>query len=78
MGVFVVLSAHRGAGPLAPLIAVGFLGSFTTFSTFSLEAVTLAQRGQFGAAVVYVLLSVAGAIVALLAGMGVAKITAAP
>ncbi len=50
----------------------GILGGFTTFSAFSLEAFTLFERGQFGAAVLYVLLSVVVSIMALVVGMWIA------
>jgi CrcB protein len=43
---------------LRVLLIVGFLGGFTTFSAFSLEALLLAQRGEVGAAVSYVAASV--------------------
>ncbi|MCP5331493.1 MAG: fluoride efflux transporter CrcB [Pseudomonadales bacterium] len=36
------------------VLVVGFLGAFTTFSTFSLDALLLAQEGLFGQAVLYV------------------------
>lgn len=51
------------------LLAVGVLGGFTTFSTFSLETVALIERGNVLLALLYVLASVAGAIVGLMAGM---------
>ena len=47
----------------------GFLGGFTTFSAFSLEAVTLYERGAVGQAAAYVTLSVGLSIGALVAGI---------
>ena len=73
MGVFVVLAAQRSLTHLSPLIMTGFLGGFTTFSAFSLEAVTLFERGQIGAAALYVLISVVGSIAALFAGLWMAR-----
>lgn len=51
-----------------PLLMTGFLGGFTTFSAFSLEALTLVQTGRIFAASAYVALSVVGAILACYAG----------
>ena len=58
MGAFVVLSAQRGLSPMSPFVMTGFLGGFTTFSAFSLETVTLIERGQVGTAALYVTASV--------------------
>ena len=51
------------------LILVGFLGGYTTFSTFSLDVAVLYERGQVGLAALYVLLSVALSIGGLFAGL---------
>jgi CrcB protein len=54
------------------LVAVGFCGAFTTFSTYGFETVTLAQSGQWGRAAVYALGSVAVGLVAVFLGMTLA------
>lgn len=73
MGVFVVAAANRGLTHLSPLVMTGLLGGFTTFSAFSLETVTLIERGQWGAAGVYVALSVIGSVGALFLGVLIAR-----
>lgn len=73
MGLFVGLAGLRGWTHLNPLVATGFLGGFTTFSSFSLEAMTLMQRGQGSAAMVYVTLSVVGGLAALWLGLAMAR-----
>jgi CrcB protein len=50
-------------------LTTGILGGFTTFSAFSLEAVLLYERGQLLSAALYVSLSVAFAILGLVAGL---------
>ena len=50
-------------------LGVGVLGGFTTFSAFSLDVVTLAERGQIILATGYIAASVVGAIGALVAGL---------
>lgn len=69
MGVLVVWLARRGLTHLTPFLLTGILGGFTTFSAFSLEAVTLFERGQVGQAALYVLLSVVLSIAGLVAGL---------
>ena len=54
------------------LLAVGVLGGFTTFSAFSLDVVTLIDRGLLAQAAVYVIASVAVSVLALMAGMACA------
>jgi CrcB protein len=50
-------------------VAVGVLGGFTTFSAFSLDAITLIERGEPGQAALYVLGSVLVAVLALYVGL---------
>ena len=69
IGVFAVIAAHRGLGHLSPLVMTGVLGGFTTFSAFSLEAVTLYERGDVGHAALYIAASVGLSIGGLMAGM---------
>jgi CrcB protein len=57
----------------APLVMSGILGGFTTFSAFSLDAVLLWEQGRSVIALVYVLGSVIGAILAVIAGMMVMR-----
>jgi len=56
-----------------PLVAVGFLGSYTTFSTFSFETLALAQSGSWGLAALNVFGSVAGSLVGVFVGIAVAR-----
>lgn len=69
MGVLVVVLAHFGGLRAAPFLMTGVLGGFTTFSAFSLDAVTLYERGQIGVAAGYVVASVILSLMALMAGL---------
>jgi len=73
MGAFAVLTIERGLAHLNPLVMAGLLGGFTTFSAFSLEAVTLWERGAMGEAALYVGLSVGLSIGALMLGAALAR-----
>ena len=56
------------------LMTVGALGAFTTFSTFSLDVVTLYERGQIGLAAIYVVVSVTASVGALVLGLKLARV----
>ena len=58
MGVLVVVLARKGGMAYAPFLMTGVLGGFTTFSAFSLDTITLFERGEAGLAGLYVGLSV--------------------
>lgn len=71
IGAFVEGSALAFEAPqeIRALVVTGFLGAFTTFSTFALDTALLAGRGEEGLAVLYATLSVALCIGAFYAGM---------
>lgn len=73
MGVFVVAAAQKGLTHFSPFVMTGVLGGFTTFSAFSLETVTLMERGAFAAAALYVSASVIVSIAALMLGLWLAR-----
>lgn len=70
MGIFIGLfAAHPGITPSARLfLTTGLLGGFTTFSAFSLDALTLYERGQIGLALGYVAASVILSLAAIAVG----------
>jgi CrcB protein len=70
MGALVGVLAQRGGNEPARLfVAVGILGGFTTFSSFSLDMMTMIERGSWPAALAYAGISVFGALAALFAGL---------
>ncbi len=74
MGALVSWMALRGAPTGGGerwrlLLGVGVLGGFTTFSSFSLEAVSMLQRKAYGVAAVYVGGSVVLSILGLMLGL---------
>lgn len=69
-GLLAVLLARRPDSRwLRPFLATGVLGGYTTFSTFAVETVQLAEAGAVALAVGYVLVSVVGGVLAVVAGL---------
>ena len=59
---------------LRTLLTVGFCGGYTTFSTFSFEAVALLRDGEPARAALYIVASVALSIAAVVAGFLVGRL----
>ena len=75
LGVLIEMSAFAWSpsAELRAFLVAGVLGAFTTFSTFSLDAVSLWTRGDFLLAGMYMAGSVLFGITGLLAGMFLTK-----
>ena len=68
---FVWLTGPRAG--LSPLLVAGFLGGFTTFSAFSLDALRLWEGGAPGLAAGYVLASVTLSLAGVAAGVALGR-----
>jgi fluoride exporter len=55
------------------LLGAGVLGGFTTFSAFSLDAMTMIERGDWSGAIGYAVASVIGSVAALALGLTAAR-----
>ena len=64
-----ILLEGLSSSAAAWLLVVGFCGGFTTFSTFSADAVRLLRAGDFGPAAAYMILSIAVCLAFTAAGM---------
>ena len=65
--------ASRWSATATTAVAVGFLGAFTTFSTFAFEATALLRDDRAGAALAYVASSLVLGLVASAAGFVIAR-----
>src|SRR3954451_11399501 len=68
-----LVAGHWFGRDLREGLGVGFLGGFTTFSTFSVQAVLEVDAGEPGRAAVYVLASVLGGLAAAALGYVLAR-----
>ena len=77
MGLLVVWLSKRSEASMAMRLglATGLLGGFTTFSSFSLDALALWERGNVGLAFIYVFGSVALALIGIAAGLAIGRAT---
>lgn len=74
MGVLIIVLMGKDGGiRFAPLLMTGMLGGFTTFSAFSLDALTIFERGHVGQAALYVIASVVLSLLAIFLGVMVAR-----
>jgi CrcB protein len=67
MGILFVIIVEKAALPaeMRSLLMIGFLGAFTTFSTFSLDALGLWQNGHIFMSLVYMLATVILCLIAI-------------
>ncbi|NZD62510.1 fluoride efflux transporter CrcB [Rhizobium sp. WYCCWR 11290] len=75
IGVFAELIARKfnASVELRLLLITGFLGGFTTFSAFSLDAISLFERGEAVAGSIYIVASVGLSMAAVIAGLAVMR-----
>lgn len=73
MGLLAVVLMAKFDNKLAPFLMTGVLGGFTTFSAFSLDAIKLIEGDQMSTAILYILASVLISLLALVAGLALAR-----
>lgn len=75
MGFFFVLTLDRLviSSYIRVGVLTGFIGGFTTFSTFAMETLLLAEQGDSGKAIVYVASSVGLGMAAAVGGAYIAR-----
>ncbi|EJZ21687.1 fluoride efflux transporter CrcB [Rhizobium sp. Pop5] len=75
IGVFAELIARKfnASMELRLLLITGFLGGFTTFSAFSLDAISLFERGEAVAGGAYIVASVGLSMAAVFAGLAIMR-----
>jgi fluoride exporter len=70
----VLLERFPTAPWLRPFLATGLLGGYTTYSTFAVDVVRMADAGAWAAATGYVIASVLGGLLSVVAGLVVGRV----
>lgn len=75
IGLMVEMIARRfdASSEVRVFIVTGILGGFTTWSSFTLDAVVLFERGDLGLAAVYLLASLIVSFAAIFAGLALGR-----
>lgn len=75
IGVFAEMIARKfgASAEIRVFLITGILGGYTTFSAFSLDAITLFERGEPVTALIYVASSVLLSAVAVFAGLALMR-----
>src|SRR6478672_8693798 len=73
LALFLTLALGRLSVDVMTPIAVGFVGGYTTFSTFAFESCTMGRGGRIGTAAIYVAVSVLGGLAAAWIGYSLGR-----
>lgn len=73
--LYVVINEKSGLQPFGQqLLTVGFLGAFTTYSTYSLDALRMLEQGQVVSAVIYLVGTMVVCLLATFAGLSLTRL----
>jgi len=73
LGIFINFLSPKYEEIYQPLLLMGFLGAFTTFSAFSKETFQLIEQGNWIVVIAYVFVTVIGCLVSTWLGMQISN-----